>query len=162
MRHAQRFPLGTPYPQIVKDVAALLQQPGLGSDVRLIIDATGVGRPVVDLFHAHPGRRFPVVPVVITAGNQVTQEAGFWHVPKRDLVGVVQVALQNKRLRFPDPKKLPTVDVLTHELSNFRVTISAAGHDSYAAWRERDHDDLVLALAVALWYAATRYSKGIY
>ena len=163
VRHALRFPLGTPYPQIVDDVARLLHQPPLVGNVRLVIDATGVGRPVVDMFYRHPERRFPVVPVVITTGDTVTKgEDGYLRVPKRDLVGAVQVELQNKRLRFPDPKKLPTVDVLTHELSHFRVTISAAGHDSYEAWRTRDHDDLVLALAVTLWYGVTRYSTGAY
>ena len=28
----------------------------------------------------------------------------------------------------------------------------ATGHDSYEAWREGDHDDLVLSLALAVWY----------
>jgi hypothetical protein len=27
----------------------------------------------------------------------------------------------------------------------------ATGHDSYEAWREGDHDDLVLAVALACW-----------
>ena len=35
---------------------------------------------------------------------------------------------------------------------NFRQKIDpATAHDSYSAWRERDHDDLVLALALACW-----------
>ena len=25
------------------------------------------------------------------------------------------------------------------------------GHDSYEAWREKDHDDLVLATSLAVW-----------
>ena len=25
-------------------------------------------------------------------------------------------------------------------------------HDSYGAWREKEHDDLVLAVALACWY----------
>jgi len=29
----------------------------------------------------------------------------------------------------------------------------ATGHDSYEAWREGDHDDIVLSLAVACWSA---------
>ena len=155
MRHALRFQLGTPYPRIVKDVSALLNQPPLRDNVTLVIDATGVGRPVWDLFTLEAQRHYATVNVMITAGNATThdEDTGDWHVPKRDLVSVTQVALQQKRLRFPDPKKLPVVDVLTHELTNFRVTISAAGNDSYAAWRERDHDDLVLALALALWHA---------
>jgi hypothetical protein len=27
---------------------------------------------------------------------------------------------------------------------------SATGHDSYEAWRERDHDDLALAVALSV------------
>ena len=153
VRHAARFPLGTSYPTIVQDVHALLNQPPLRANVTLVIDATGVGRPVCDLFTLQRGRQYGIVQVVITAGNAVTFEAGFWHVPKRDLVAAVQVPLQNKQLRFPEAAKLPAVNALTHELGNFRATISAAGHDTYAAWRERDHDDLVLSLALALWQA---------
>ena len=162
LRHAARFPLGTSYPAIVAEVCGML--PTLGNDATLVIDSTGVGRAVTDMFMQYPGRNFPIVAVIITAGTTVTrdEETGYWHVPKRDLVGVVQVALQQKRLRFPDPKKLPTVDVLTHELSNFRVTISAAGNDSYAAWRERDHDDLVLALALSLWEAERGGGMGVW
>ena len=66
------------------------------------------------------------------------------------LVGVaVQVTLQGQRLRFAEA--LPFPPVLTQELLNFRVKIDpATAHDSYSAWRERDHDDLVLALALAV------------
>jgi hypothetical protein len=52
---------------------------------------------------------------------------------------------------------MPEVEALTSELKNFRVKISATGHDTYGAsadslsWREAPHDDLVLALACALW-----------
>ena len=30
--------------------------------------------------------------------------------------------------------------------------MSSAGNDTYEAWRESDHDDLVLAAAIACWY----------
>lgn len=33
-----------------------------------------------------------------------------------------------------------------------KVNVST-GHDSYEAWREGDHDDLVLAAALAAWKA---------
>ena len=40
------------------------------------------------------------------------------------------------------------------ELLGFRVKIDpTTAHDSYAAWREGAHDDLVLALALAVWHA---------
>ncbi len=73
-------------------------------------------------------------------------------MPKRDLVGVVQMLLQTARLKFA--AQLPLVHLLTQELQNFRMKINAqTAHDSYGAWREGEHDDLVLALAVAAWYA---------
>ena len=41
---------------------------------------------------------------------------------------------------------------LKGELLNFRRKINlATAHDSYEYWRESDHDDLVLATALACW-----------
>ena len=35
---------------------------------------------------------------------------------------------------------------------HFKVKIDPqTAHDSYSAWREADHDDLVLAVALACW-----------
>jgi hypothetical protein len=43
---------------------------------------------------------------------------------------------------------------LTKELQTFRVKVSLAkANESFEAWRERDHDDLVLAVAMAVWLA---------
>jgi hypothetical protein len=44
-------------------------------------------------------------------------------------------------------------ETLEMELQNFRVKITAAANETFEAWRERDHDDLVLALALAAWHA---------
>ena len=46
--------------------------------------------------------------------------------------------------------------MLRRELEIFKVTFSPSGHDSYGAgedWRVGNHDDLVLAVALALWSA---------
>ena len=42
-------------------------------------------------------------------------------------------------------------NTLTSELLNFKVKITTVGNETFESWRERDHDDLVLALACALW-----------
>ena len=39
------------------------------------------------------------------------------------------------------------------ELLTFSTKMSAAGNEKYEALRERDHDDMVLAVAMALWRA---------
>lgn len=146
LRGLKRYELGTAYPVIVADVARLIAaQP---HRVQLVIDWTGCGRPVYDMFVAaglHP------VGISITGGDQAIEVAGGFRVPKRDLVGIVQSLLQTRRLKFAEG--LPLLPVLTAELKNFKVKIDPkTAHDSYSAWRENDHDDTVLALAVACWW----------
>jgi len=148
VRHIERWALGTPYPAIVERVCNLMQEP-IMRQAKVVLDATGVGRGIVDLFRdAHKDGLLPnwPVPVTITAGI----EAVGFHVPKRDLVARLQALVQTERLRIAEG--LPLADVLTRELLAFRAKISAAGRDTYEAMRESDHDDLVVALALACWY----------
>ena len=146
VRHLERFPLGTLYPTIVARVAQMLDTPELKGQTQLVADATGVGRPVVDMLRA--AGLFPIA-VTITGGDNVTTEGGFTRVPKRDLVSVLQVALQTERLKFI--KGAPEVDTFVSEAMAFQVKITTSANDTYGAWREGTHDDLVLAGALALW-----------
>ena len=153
---AERFERGTPYPTLVDNVVKLFQDPKFAGQA-LVVDGTGVGRPVVDLFRcAKIDCR--LVPVTITAGsvagalNSVkVDEFGYWHTPKKELVGSVQVLLGTGRLEVAPG--LREASVLVHELKNFQYKLKDSGYISLEAWRERDHDDLVLALALAAWYA---------
>lgn len=153
-RHLQRYELGTSYPAIVADVAQILKRAVFQSGrPTLALDGTGVGRSVVDLFRrAKLAAR--LLPITITGGERVTEEDGYTRVPKRDLVGVVQVALQTSRLKIA--ASLPEAVTLTQELQNFQVKITDAANDTYGVWREGAHDDLVLALALGLWAANNR------
>lgn len=145
--HIERFPLRTPYPKIVAAVMERLAAPEL-VNTTLVVDGTGVGRATVDMFRAH-GRRLEAVS--IHGGDQVTEVDDYVRVPKRDLVGIIQVLLQTERLKFA--ADLPDVGLLTNELLNFKVKIDpVTAHDSYSSWREGDHDDLVLSLALSCWY----------
>ena len=119
-----------------------------------VVDATGVGRAVVDLLEDRGLKR--VRPVTITGGVDVTEASvngrKEHRVPKRDLVGVLQVALQNGQLRIPATLELR--NELVTELQNFKVKLnSETGHESFEHWRSSDHDDLVLSVALPLWYA---------
>jgi hypothetical protein len=168
-RHLQRWPLKTPYPAIVADVARmakdpLLHKPRPGAFGRLqpalAVDATGVGAPVVDLFRRE---RMPVElkAIQITGGAEVTEEGDLTRVPKRDLVSSAQVALQGGRLKVA--ASLPEAATLTRELQNFQVKINLdTAHDSYGAWREGTHDDLVLAVALSLWIAENGVDRSVF
>ena len=150
----ERLPLGLRYPLVVAEVRPLLdhlQRFVPRPAVTLVLDYTGVGRAVCDLFVA-ADLGVPLCPITITGGDTITPDGDGWRVPKRELASIVQVLLQTSRLRFASA--LPLVATLTEELLNFRVRLAASGHDSYGAgqeWRERNHDDLVLALSMAVW-----------
>jgi hypothetical protein len=153
-RHLERFALGTPYPAIVASVAAMLKQPPLADfPPRLAVDETGVGAPVVDLFRQ--ARLNAVLhPIHITGGATVNYDRGVEYVPKRNLVSVVQVALQTDKLKIAEA--LPEAGTLVRELQDFQVKITEAANDTYGAWREGAHDDLVLAVALALYVGKKR------
>lgn len=149
IRYLHRWKLRTPYPEIVADVSRIVRRAPLTSEHTLVVDQTGVGRPVVDMFRA---AQLPInlVAMTITGGNQVTQDGDEWHVPKRDLVSVVAVLLQGGRLKIaPSLKEAAT---LTGELETFQTKITVAANDVYGAWREGTNDDTVLATAMAVWY----------
>ncbi len=154
--HLHRWELRTSYLTIVSDAVKIMQDAQLQSSYQrpmLLVDATGCGAPVIDLFKRTKHRSY-LEPVLITGGSEVTKSSGVWRVPKRNLVSTVQILLQSKRLRIAG--KLPEASTLTQELQNFRAKISDNGHDSYGAgsdWRVGNNDDLVLALAMALWGA---------
>jgi hypothetical protein len=147
VRHLERFPLGTPYPETCDRLVDLFSQPPM-SNGTLVVDQTSVGRAVVDLIRqARP--QATIHPMTITAGYSITHEKGGWYVPKKELVGVMQILLQSRRLQVA--RQLPMAAVLVRELETFRVKVTASANENLESWRERDHDDLVLAVAMAAW-----------
>jgi len=147
MRHLERLPLGTSYPDVIGRVAALLASPPLKDDAMLIVDGTGVGAAVVDDFRL---ALRSLVDLTITGGDKITYEPpDRYRVPKRDLVGAVDSLLQADRLKIAPG--LPEGTTLANELLNFKRSVSETAHDSYEG-RQGTHDDMVLAVAMACWF----------
>ena len=160
--HLHRWQLRTSYPAIVADVVRMINalDPERSPDGKpvLAIDATGVGAPVVDLFKREKINA-ELIPIQIVGGANVSAENGMTRVPKRDLVSVVQVGLQNRKLKIASG--LDLAETLARELQNFTVKITDAANDVYGAWREGTHDDLVLAVALAVWKANQPVFRGL-
>lgn len=146
--HIERVKLGTSYQAIAVHTSALrTMMVAVDPDVHVAVDGTGVGKAVVEMMR---GAAIPnLTAVTITGGRTVGGTYMNPTVPKADLVAGVSVALQNRALLIP--ADLPHAEALTGELSTFRSATSVDGSTQYAAWRERDHDDLVLALAIGIW-----------
>jgi len=154
-RHLERFALGMPYPEQVKRIIRLIKR--LGGSPIIVCDQTGVGRAVVDLLISeldeaikdtdlHP----QVIRVGITGGAAVSRIPGGFSVPKVDLVGAPLVLMQNDQLYVAeDLEHQPT---LVDELLKFKRKVNVAtSNATYEAWRDGDHDDLVLSLALGTW-----------
>jgi hypothetical protein len=154
LRHIERPERGTTYPKIVDRLKELADSPQLTEKEKVIvIDITGVGRPVWDLIRKNDFAD-PIKGITITGGNTVTNDGSLYYVPKRDLVSSLQVAFQNGQLKIT--QDLPEADTFVRELMNFKVKINLSGHDQYGAssdWREGVHDDIVLSVAMGVWLA---------
>jgi len=150
VRHLERY-RHVPYPEIVDRVETLLNSAVLKHRSTLIIDGTGVGAPVLDMFRK---RHRQFTGVLITGGDTESRgEDGLHRVPKRNLVSGLQVLLQSGRLKIAGGLEL--AETLKAEMLNFKVKINLkTTHDSYEAWRDGDHDDLVLGAALAAWGAS--------
>jgi hypothetical protein len=158
VRHLQRFPPGTPYSAVVEAVRAVFADPPVKGG-NLTVDQTAVGRAVFESVRdAKTGAH--VIGLTVTAGHGVqVDDWGGWLVPKKDLVGVLQVLLQEMRLKVA--QTLDHARTLTAELHQFQLRAVPLKPDALE-WRERPHDDLVLAVGIAAWQAERYYPIGVW
>ena len=149
VRHLELFPLGTPYSEVVETVGIIMEQPELSHNTTLIIDQTGVGEAVMEMFRNAPVSMNPIG-ITITGGQKVNNTPDGYTVPKVSLVDALTVRFQNGRIKISP--ELPEAVKLKEQLENFTVKINKRGHETYEAMDETVHDDLVLALSLAVWY----------
>jgi hypothetical protein len=148
VRYAERMPLGMPYPAIVARVREIVRCNDLLGKCVLSVDATGVGAPVVDMLRAAQ-LGCSMSAYVITGGDYSSGEA----VSKRDLMAGVLLLLEQRQLEIGKlregarlMKELTDVRLASHGLGRYRVGAEGAG----------EHDDLVIALALACWRVRER------
>jgi len=157
----QRFDLGTKYHKIVDRMVDLYSVPPLMNSI-LVPDKTGVGEAVCDdlakavrdgvlrdgMVYRHK-LKARLRPVTITTGAGWKQDGAGWRVAKKELASAIQVVLQQGRLKIA--AGLEHASTLVKELENFVVRITPHANDTYEAAREGKHDDLVLAVAMAVF-----------
>jgi hypothetical protein len=165
--HLARWPLATAYRRVVADVTALVHEPPLGWHPPLWpppvagwrvpalgLDRTGVGAGVLELFDPAT-LAADMHPVLITGGHAVSRGPdGTWHVSKCELVGALMGVFHGGRLRINSAMDL--AGTLVTELRNFKMKLTPAANLTFESWRESIHDDLVLAVAIAVWLAEHR------
>jgi hypothetical protein len=95
VRKAERLELGRRYDDVVGEMRWLANKLAWkGREVTMVVDATGVGAPVVESLE-RSGIQAAVKPVSITGGARAhAGEGNLWHVPRRDLVDGIRVMLE--------------------------------------------------------------------
>ena len=148
VRYLERMPLGTEYGDVVKRVAALVAQPALKGKKTLAVDATGVGMPVVEMLL---GQRMgcEVRPVMFTAGMGQSTDGRLWFVGKVDLMAGLRQAVETGEMQIP--KQVVDGVQLVKELMSVTVGMRPSGLARVGADGFGEHDDLVIALALACW-----------
>jgi hypothetical protein len=140
--------IGTPYTQVTARIVDLARKPELAGKCQLVVDATGVGTPVVDMLRAaRPG--CPIVAVWITGGQSAHYDGAVWHVPKLELMARMQCLFESKQLQIL--RSLRESATLVRELLDIRTTHRASGRISAGAEGSGEHDDLAIAVALAVW-----------
>ncbi len=138
---------------------------------RLVLDSTGVGVAVTEMFvralvdypdvECHSvsitsGEGFSAVSN-LTRGNLVAR--GQWRVSKIQLIASIREVLENRRFKVSkdeNGRPIEFAEVLVRELTNFRERITESANMTYEA-RQGQHDDLVLAACLPIWLGSQRF-----
>ena len=123
----------------------------------LIVDATGVGRAVCDLIEERG-----LSTSIVSRSQAVTKKTEWTAVapctsPSLQLLSHLESALHLAELRVA--QGLAEGEAFKSELLNFRVTRTDSGNVSMNA-RNGAHDDIVLSVALALYFLRRRRSDG--
>ena len=170
-RLLRRYPLMTRYEDVIADVATVWSHPTVAAGRRyLVMDYTGVGRPVLELAEREG---MTPVPVTTTPGLGASKSLRLKQPParrgqpapkrwrweytggKRELATRLQVVVESTRLAVA---AVPDAKAFEQELLAFRAKTKQAKDGSpYEAFEAGPgaHDDLVMAAALAIWFGET-------
>jgi hypothetical protein len=151
--HLERLQLGMPYPDQFAHVARLLDREPL-KGAKLVIDFTGAGRPCFDIAHQ---MGLKPIGVAISGGDEVHHRSGdIFTVPKQTLISGLEAKMHCGEFKIAPSISAAFID----ELKDFEKQITASGRNTFNA-RNGAHDDLILSVAIALWYATNETVSSV-
>jgi hypothetical protein len=156
IRALRRWPLRTPYSEVVKQVVKNVTRPDIDPPPVLAVDHSGVGTAVLDMVR-HALIPYPEISVwglSITAGDTWRFTGrNTLNVAKTQLTSNLAEALGNERVYIcprADGSKMENREILERELAAFKIRVSTTGYQSVEAMGS-DHDDAVISIALPLW-----------
>jgi hypothetical protein len=156
VRHLERLGPPTRYSKIATRIPEIVRE--IGRDLVFVVDITAAGRPAYARIYEElqpvlkdRGLHLTVCPITVTGvAGGVTRSpdnTGFL-VPRRDLISATHIAFDDAKLKIAEGLSL--TGMLTDELTSFKEKAKKPS-DDLDGWREGKNDDLVLAVAVAIW-----------
>jgi hypothetical protein len=121
----------------------------------VIVNSTIFGRPIVDLLRKEVTRNTAHFINVISWGIEDI-ESRPWRIPILDIVGAVQVLLQNGLFRIEQHLHADLAverDALWRALHAFNIDVSSLPAEAPRIWGEGPHRALVMSIALACWAA---------
>jgi hypothetical protein len=154
------------YPDTLEELGVIFSEETLKRRTILATDATGPGLHLYEdmvrdeaLISCVGKER--ITPVVITPGQNEGRDGKFRMVPKHLLITRLQSAIRRRQIRVP--RKLPLYNILESELEGYEMKLSEGSKRVTFSNNPRDggpeHDDTILALALA-WWRANHRPKG--
>lgn len=140
LRGLERMRLGLGYLAVPHWIRSLLRRWNIASST-LVVDATGVGAPVVELLRRE-NLPCTIIPVTITASGVAHTANSEWHVSRHELLTRLALGLESNRIQIA--AGLHEADALRKEMLSLRPG------------RNAQHDDLTLAFALAWWWSERR------
>ncbi len=139
----ERFPAGRPIPAVVARVCEVVSDKRLAKKCTVLLDITSTGLAPRRVFESR-GLYPDPIDLINTGAEEYTK--GTHRVPLRDVIGSAQVLLQPNRLKVADALEL--AETLLSDLQAFDPKPIERNSDL----RGGRNADLVVALAVALWW----------
>ena len=131
-RMLERMRLGTPYPDVVARVKCISEMPLIALNRTVVVDML-----------RRAGMGCMIHPVIITGGGKPSTglSGGYESVPRSELLTGLQVLVQQDRLVVA--ARCREAEVLRREMLGLKL--KGPGSE--------EHDDLAIALALAVWKA---------
>lgn len=147
-RYLVRLPLGMDYPDQAAEITRVITSAVISKRLRrVLIDVTGVGRPIFDIIYRiiyeddENLSNVIVKPVTFTHGDKYNEETG--SLGKAYLVSRLQALLQMGCWQLPPSN--PLAEATKLELQDYEIKVDEDGNDKYGAFKTGAHDDIVTA-----------------
>ena len=152
LRHMESPPLGTEYPDVAARARQVAQHPRIAGRCTLVVDANGAGAGAMSLFKK-PEFPAPLIAMIATGGQEARATEGGYNVPKPMLLDRLEYLLRTKKLRIA---VAPWTEPLIRELTMIKRELQPSGYVTYSS---PIHDDMVMALAMAAWWAWKEHER---